>query len=353
MPLRHRALVLALSCGLLGGPLVAADSPEIISLRTKAERGNAIAQYNLGLALATGRDTPANLPEAFVWLTLAEERGATGRVLRTILGEMTPDQLAEGNRLLATMRGRFPAPGVTRTITSPGAVAPAPNAAVLPSSNDPSISLLPPAPAPQPAAELPGEDTSGSVPSARTIVLDPRADAASPAAAPEVSAALVQRNEELEALAGQRGRALAETQQALAQARSQLTELAEIRTAAETARREAGALNQQVAQLTASQAALAQQLAAARAAATDSSALANDLNSARTEAETIRRELAARTQALERLTAERDHLAVTAREAAGREDELTRRLAEAVALRDQVAALNADKRQLSAELATA
>jgi TPR repeat protein len=59
--------------------LVAQESPEIISLRNNAERGNAIAQYNLGLALATGRGTPVNLPEAYIWLTLAEEKGATGR----------------------------------------------------------------------------------------------------------------------------------------------------------------------------------------------------------------------------------------------------------------------------------
>jgi len=96
MPLRHRALVLALSCGLLGGPLVAADSPEIISLRTKAERGNAIAQYNLGLALATGRDTPANLPEAFVWLTLAEERGETSAAASSPVG---PEVVVDAGRL--------------------------------------------------------------------------------------------------------------------------------------------------------------------------------------------------------------------------------------------------------------
>lgn len=103
LPLRCRALIIAWVCGLFAVTLVAQESPEIVSLRNNAERGNAIAQYNLGLALATGRGTPVNPPEAYVWLTLAEEKGATGRVLRTLLGEMTPAQLAEGNRLLAAV----------------------------------------------------------------------------------------------------------------------------------------------------------------------------------------------------------------------------------------------------------
>src|SRR4051812_1401343 len=35
------------------------DASDLEGLRNKAERGNAIAQYNLGLAYAQGRQTPA------------------------------------------------------------------------------------------------------------------------------------------------------------------------------------------------------------------------------------------------------------------------------------------------------
>ena len=56
-----------------------ADSSDLTVLRARAERGNAIAQYNLGLAHLQGRQTPVNLIEAYSWLTLATEGGATGR----------------------------------------------------------------------------------------------------------------------------------------------------------------------------------------------------------------------------------------------------------------------------------
>ena len=50
--LHRRALPFALLFTLIAvGPL-GAQSPEIESLRTKAEKGNSIAQYNLGLAYA-------------------------------------------------------------------------------------------------------------------------------------------------------------------------------------------------------------------------------------------------------------------------------------------------------------
>jgi len=60
---------------------LAQDSSEIASLRAKAEKGNAIAQYNLGLAYAQGRGIAADPVEAYVWLSLARENGARGRAL--------------------------------------------------------------------------------------------------------------------------------------------------------------------------------------------------------------------------------------------------------------------------------
>src|SRR5690606_21486603 len=82
----------------------AGESPEIATLRTKAEKGNSIAQYNLGLAYSAGRDIPQDLPEAFVWLTLAAENGTTGRVLQNVLEQMTPAQLTDAQRRLAGRR---------------------------------------------------------------------------------------------------------------------------------------------------------------------------------------------------------------------------------------------------------
>ncbi|MGH7956017.1 MAG: hypothetical protein ACREH8_03280, partial [Opitutaceae bacterium] len=84
------------------------DASDLTSLRAKAERGNAIAQYNLGLAHLQGRQTPVNLLEAFAWLTLAGEGGATGRALDTVLDALTPEQLAAGRKRLETLRAGNP-----------------------------------------------------------------------------------------------------------------------------------------------------------------------------------------------------------------------------------------------------
>src|SRR5882724_10999000 len=98
------------------------EPAEITALRPKAERGNAIAQYNLGLAYAQGRGVPADVAEAFVWLTLASETGSTGKALETLLGTINNDQLAEGRRRLEALRASNPylrpPPAVTRAVTT-------------------------------------------------------------------------------------------------------------------------------------------------------------------------------------------------------------------------------------------
>src|SRR5687767_10868363 len=94
-----------------GPPKAAAaddDSPDLTSLRAKAERGNAIAQYNLGLAHLQGRETPVNLIEAYAWLMLAAEGGATGRALDMVLDTLTPQQLATAKTRLQTLRSSNP-----------------------------------------------------------------------------------------------------------------------------------------------------------------------------------------------------------------------------------------------------
>ena len=80
------------------------ESAEVAALRAKAERGNAIAQYNLGLAYAEGKEAPTDLIEAFVWLTLAAEGGSRGRALDTVLGAMTAEQIVEGRQRLDRLR---------------------------------------------------------------------------------------------------------------------------------------------------------------------------------------------------------------------------------------------------------
>lgn len=84
--------------------LTAAGIDEVTSLRAKAEHGNALAQYNLGLIYVQGRLAPADPAEAFAWLTLASESGATGKALDSLLGKITDEQLAEGKKRLVAYR---------------------------------------------------------------------------------------------------------------------------------------------------------------------------------------------------------------------------------------------------------
>lgn len=105
MPARV-ALLLLLALGFVR--LSAAETDELAALRAKAERGNALAQYNLGLVYV-----PADLPEAFAWLSLASESGATGKALDSLLGKISDEQLAEGRRRLGTYRTALAAKNAT------------------------------------------------------------------------------------------------------------------------------------------------------------------------------------------------------------------------------------------------
>jgi hypothetical protein len=104
--------------------LVAAESDELIALRAKAERGNALAQYNLGLVYVQGRLTPADPAEAFAWLTLASESGATGKALDSLLGKISDEQLAEGRRRLHTYRTALATRSASATRTGSPKLAP-------------------------------------------------------------------------------------------------------------------------------------------------------------------------------------------------------------------------------------
>ncbi|WP_415663351.1 hypothetical protein, partial [Rariglobus hedericola] len=128
-----RSFRLVLSRGLLGSallasPVFALTSAEFDSLRTKADRGNAIAQYNLGLAYADRRESLYDPAQAYAWLSLAATNGTNGKALANLTSILTPEQLAEGKRRLAAFSASPIAPA-----TSPLAMEePAPAPAVAP-----------------------------------------------------------------------------------------------------------------------------------------------------------------------------------------------------------------------------
>ena len=88
---------------LLASPLFALTPAEFDSLRTKAERGNAVAQYNLGLAHADRREAIYDPPQAYAWLSLAAQNGTNGKALANLASVLTPEQLVEGKRRLALL----------------------------------------------------------------------------------------------------------------------------------------------------------------------------------------------------------------------------------------------------------
>jgi TPR repeat protein len=145
-----RLLVLLLLLTFAAGGLFADEPAEVVALRAKAERGNALAQYNLGLAYAQGQLVPADLPEAFVWLSLASENGSTGKALDTIVGNISDAQLAEGRRRLREYRailaaknavtlGSFPVP---HKLSPRGFSLTAPPAEARPTNLDPAAASL-------------------------------------------------------------------------------------------------------------------------------------------------------------------------------------------------------------------
>lgn len=97
-------LLASLACVGLHGAL-----PEnvIADLRAKAASGNAIAQYNLGIAYADANEPISDLSEAYAWLTLAAERGSNQAALNALLPKLSSAQLAEGKRRLEEKRAQI------------------------------------------------------------------------------------------------------------------------------------------------------------------------------------------------------------------------------------------------------
>ncbi len=100
-----RPFLATLSALALAASLAAqTESADITALRAKAEHGNSVAQYNLGLAYAQGNGVTTDPVEAFVWLSLAGENGARGQALNNVVNSLTPDQLTQARQKLAERR---------------------------------------------------------------------------------------------------------------------------------------------------------------------------------------------------------------------------------------------------------
>jgi TPR repeat protein len=112
MKMRFLGVVPAVACFCLAValiPLLQAEEAAPAMLRAKAEKGNVLAQYNLGLAYAEGRAVPQDLVEAYVWLRLATDNGSTGRALDGVIHQMSIEQIAAGRLRLDELRHTTPA----------------------------------------------------------------------------------------------------------------------------------------------------------------------------------------------------------------------------------------------------
>ena len=95
------------------------QSDEIAALRAKAEKGNGLAQYNLGLAYAEGRGVAADKIEAYVWLSLARESGTRGHTLDNLVASLDKDSLTAARQRLADQKalisGNIPVVNTTKS----------------------------------------------------------------------------------------------------------------------------------------------------------------------------------------------------------------------------------------------
>ena len=81
------------------------EQPALGDLMQRAEQGDADAQYNLGLMYNNGLGVPQNLVQAHKWLSLAvsskdsADANRNVELREAIVADMTPEQLAEAERL--------------------------------------------------------------------------------------------------------------------------------------------------------------------------------------------------------------------------------------------------------------
>ena len=120
-----RLLHLALFVALAATPaLLSAQDDNLASLRAKAEKGNAVAQYNLGLAYAEGRGTAVDPIEAYVWLSLAKENGARGLALNNLAATLDAATIDTAKQRLASRQAApttLPTPAANIATSVPSA----------------------------------------------------------------------------------------------------------------------------------------------------------------------------------------------------------------------------------------
>lgn len=80
--------------------------------RKAAVQGDANAQYNLGVNYAQGHGVPQDFVQAYEWVNLAAAQGQTNAIMfrGILINSMTPEQIAEGQRLSAAFVPQLQSP---------------------------------------------------------------------------------------------------------------------------------------------------------------------------------------------------------------------------------------------------
>ncbi len=130
-----RSLQVALLGAVLFTHALAQTEAEVASLLPKAQRGNSIAQYNLGRAYANGHGIAADPIEAYVWLSLAYEGGFRGKALGKVAGGLDPTQLETARQRLVERRNNLNA--------KPGSASPAKSGPTDSEANIPVVRTTP------------------------------------------------------------------------------------------------------------------------------------------------------------------------------------------------------------------
>lgn len=381
---------------LLSSPLSSATtSAALADLRAKAERGNAVAQYNLGLIYADLNEPVADLAEAFVWLNLAAENGATGKGLKSLTDQMTPAQLAEGKRRLSARRTTLAqaaqisgpiTPSAERSPVSAAAAGPV-TAPVSSSAPSPVAPVSAPAPAPanaeverlqQEIEALQADKKQLSTELANAWRETEAAKNASIGKVGELNQQIASRDQEIARLKAEAAQASASrpsdvSNADLAKAREEAARSAQARIDAEAARdklsRDLAAVSSEVsalkAQLASEQKARAdlstQSISATQAAATQASelqALRDQVKAAQAALESEKTARASLNEQLQRVSAEKTTLAALAsgashnaqQQAASLQQDVERLRAELAARDQNLTRIEEERRRLNAEV---
>jgi len=98
----NRLLALAFLFAALCNPVAAGELEDMIA---KAEQGDVIDQYDLGVAYYFGSDVPQDYKQAYIWFSVAVTGGYDGAAVKRDKAalELTPDVLAEAQAEAAAL----------------------------------------------------------------------------------------------------------------------------------------------------------------------------------------------------------------------------------------------------------